>query len=254
MMKKKDQSKSLPLSEIAYQKIKELIVTLKLGPMQQVDEERLAKKLSIGRTPVREALFRLNAENLVEVVRGRGFFVRDITLHSIKDLFETMLILERAAVALAAKRIRSVQIDDLQRTNTVLEEAWHKKNYLRVTLLNSKFHGIIYKATDNSFLTSYLGNLQLQSQRLAYMCFSKELSSYDIASHAELAIKDHQALIEQFEQGSDVEAVRIITDHVKLFQRRVNHFILPSLDILDTVTPIANEINISAASMRHKLG
>jgi len=236
MPKKKYQIKSLPLSEIAYQKIKELIVTLKLRPMEQVDEEWLATKLSIGRTPIREALFRLNAENLVEVIRGRGFFVRDITLDSIKDLFETMLILERSAAALAAKRIRPDQIEDLQRVNAGLAVAWHKKNYLRVTLLNNKFHGIIYQATDNSFLSSYLGNLQLQSQRLAYMCFSKEHVSYDIESHAGLAIKDHQSLIDLFKQGADVEAVSVITRHVQLFQRRVNHFILPSLDILDTVT------------------
>jgi DNA-binding GntR family transcriptional regulator len=205
--------------------------------MQQVDEEWLAKKLSIGRTPIREALFRLNAENLIEMVRGRGFFVRDVTLHGIKDLFETMLILERSAVALAAKRIGPDQIDDLQRINTSLGDAWHKKNYLRVTLLNSKFHGVIYKATDNSFLYSYLGNLQLQSQRLAYMCFSKKLTSYDIESHAESAIKDHQSLIDLFKQGEDLEAVSVISEHVKLFQRRVNHFMLPSFDVLDAVTP-----------------
>ena len=224
-----------------------------MGPRDQVDEEWLAKKLSIGRTPIREAVFRLNAENLVEMVRGRGFFVRDITLHSIKDLFETMLILERSAAALAAKRIQPDQIEDLQRTNTALGEAWHKKNYLRVTLLNSKFHSIIYQATDNSFLLSYLGNLQLQSQRLAYMCFSKELSSYDIESHAKLAIKDHQSLIGLFKQGADVEAVRVISEHVKLFQRRVNHFILPSLDILDAVTPIKGDQNIIIANRRKSL-
>ena len=238
MPKKNNQIKSLPLSEVAYQKIKELIVTLKLGPRDQIDEESLAKKLTIGRTPIREALFRLNAENLLDVVRGRGFFVRDITLHSIKDLFETMLILERSAAALAAKRIRPDQIEELQRINHSLGEAWHKKNYLRVTLLNSKFHGFIYQATDNSFLISYLANLQLQSQRLAYMCFSKERSSYDIESHAELSIKDHKSLIDLFKQGNDIEAVKVISEHVKLFQRRVNHFMLPSFDILDTVTPI----------------
>ena len=238
MPKKNNQIKSLPLSEVAYQKIKELIVTLKLGPRVQVDEEWLAKKLSIGRTPIREALFRLNAENLLDMVRGRGFFVRDITLHTIKDLFETMLILERSAVALAAKRIRPDQVEDLQRKNNSLGEAWHKKNYLRVTLLNSKFHGIIYQATGNSFLISYLGNLQLQSQRLAYMCFSKDLLSYDMQCHAELSIKDHQSLIELFKQGNDIEAVKVISEHTKLFQRRVNHFILPSFDILDAVTPL----------------
>lgn len=242
MPKKKTKIKSLPLRDIAYQKIKDLIVSLKLGPMDQIDEEWLAKKLSIGRTPIREALFRLNAQNLVELVRGRGFFVRDITLGSIKDLFEAMLIMERSAVVLAAQRIQPGQIEDLQRINTGLAEAWNKKNYLRVTLLNSQFHGIIYQATDNSYLISYLGNLQLQSQRLAYMCFSKELSSYDIKSHAELAINDHQSLIDLFKQGAEVEALGVITEHVKLFQRRVNHYILPSFDIPDAVTPTGEAV------------
>ena len=228
----------MPLSELAYQRIKEFIVTLKLRPGDQVDEEWIAKVLSIGRTPIREALFRLNAENLVEMVHGRGFFVQDITLRNLKDLFETMLIMERSAVALAAKRIKKDQIEDLQRINSDLRQAWLEKNFLQVTLLNSRFHRFIYQATDNSFLFSYLDNLQNQSQRLAYMCFSKDMTSYDMQSHAELSIKDHQALIQLLEQGNDVEAVSVISGHIKLFQRRVNHFILPSLDHMDQVAPL----------------
>ncbi|MGD8883596.1 MAG: GntR family transcriptional regulator, partial [Desulfobacterales bacterium] len=227
MPKKKSKIKPLPLSEIAYQKMKELIVILKLGPGDQVDEEWVAKRFSIGRTPIREALFRLNAENLVEVRHGRGFFVRDITLSSLRDLFETMLILERSAVALAAKRIQTDQIEDLERINSDLHQAWLEKNFLQVTLLNSRFHRIIYKATDNSFLFSYLDNLQNQSQRLAYLCFSKDLSSYDMQSHAELSIKDHRSLIELLRQGNDIDALKVISEHIKLFQRRVNHFMFP---------------------------
>ncbi len=238
MPKKKRATKTQPLSEVAYQKIKELIVTLKLGPRDQVDEEWVAKKLSIGRTPIREALFRLNAENLVEVIPGRGFFVQEITLSSLRDLFETMLILERSAVALAANRIKAGQLDDLQRLNNELRQAWLDKNYMRVTLLNSRFHRLIYKASDNSFLITYLDNLQNQSQRLAFLCFSKDLASYDMQSHAELSIKDHQALIENLRQGNHIDAVNVISEHVKLFQRRVNHFMIPSLDILDKVTPL----------------
>ncbi|MGD9182456.1 MAG: GntR family transcriptional regulator [Desulfobacterales bacterium] len=237
MPKKKSKIKPLPLSEIAYQKMKELIVILKLGPGDQVDEEWVAKRFSIGRTPIREALFRLNAENLVEVRHGRGFFVRDITLSSLRDLFETMLILERSAVALAAKRIQTDQIEDLERINSDLHQAWLEKNFLQVTLLNSRFHRIIYKATDNSFLFSYLDNLQNQSQRLAYLCFSKDLSSYDMQSHAELSIKDHRSLIELLRQGNDIDALKVISEHVKLFQRRVNHFMFPSPAIIDQGVP-----------------
>ena len=238
MPKKKNHIKPPPLSEVAYQKIKELIVTLRLGPRDQIDEEWVADELSIGRTPIREALFRLNAENLVEVVNGRGFFVQDITLRSLRDLFETMLILERSAVALAANRIKKDHIEDLKRINSDLRQAWLEKDFLRVTLLNSRFHRSIYKATDNSFLFSCLDNLQNQFQRLAYMCFSKDLPSYDMQSHAELSIKDHRALIELLGQRNATEAVKVISEHVKLFHRRVNYFMLPSLDILDAVTPL----------------
>ena len=245
MPKKKHQNQFVPLSEIAYQKIKELIVTLKLGPGEQVDEAGMAKKLSIGRTPIREALFRLNAENLVEVLHGRGFFVREITLSNLRDLFESMLILERSAVALAAKRIQPDQIENLRRINSDLCQAWLAKNFLRVTLLNSQFHRTIYKAAENAFLNAYLDNLQNQSQRLAFMCFSKELSSYDMQSHAELAIKDHQSLIELLGHGNDIEAVQVISEHVKHFQRRVNHFMLPALDILDVLTPLRENQSLS---------
>jgi DNA-binding GntR family transcriptional regulator len=144
-----------------------------------------------------------------------------------------MLIFERSAVALAAKRIQTDQIEDLRQINADLRQAWREKDFLRVTLMNSRFHRVIYKATENTFLCSYLDNLQNQSQRLAYMCFSKDVSTYDMESHAELAIKDHQSLIELFKQGRDLEAVKVISEHVKLFQRRVNHFMLPSLDSED---------------------
>ena len=237
MHNKKKHIKQPPLSEIAYQKIKEFIVTLKLEPGQQVDEVEVVKKLSIGRTPIREALFRLDAENLIEVRHGRGFFVREITLDDLRDLFESMLIMERSAVALAARRIQPDRIEKLKGINNDLRLAWRENNYLRVTLLNSQFHRTIYQAAENAFLISFLNNLQNQSQRLAHMCFSKALSSYDMKSHAELAIQDHQSLIHLFEQGNDIEAVKVITGHVKLFQRRVNHFMSPSLDILDTVIP-----------------
>jgi DNA-binding GntR family transcriptional regulator len=126
----------------------------------------------------------------------------------------------------------------MQRINSDLRRAWLEKKYLLVTLLNSRFHRIIYRATDNSFLISYLDNLQSQSQRLAYLCFSKDLSSYDMQSHADLSIKDHHKLIELLRQGNGVEAIKVVSEHVKLFQRRVNQFMLPSLDILDAVNPL----------------
>lgn len=237
MAKKTNPNPSAPLSDLAYQKIKELIITIKLPPGEQIEEGALAEKLSIGRTPTREALFRLVADHMVEVIHGRGFFVRDITLHDLRDLFEAMMISEKSAAALAARRIQKAQLEKLRRINEELHIAWQEKNFLRVTYLNSQFHRTIYEAMDNALLFAFLNNLQNQSQRLAYICFSKEVTTYDLQSHSELAERDHRNLIEALAQGDETEAVKVMTEHVKLFHRRVHHFTLPALDGMDFVPP-----------------
>jgi len=233
----KSNTAALPLNEQAYRMIKEMIVSVQLEPGNQIDESSLATRLKIGRTPVREALFRLAAENLVTVVKGRGFSVRDISLQDLRDLFETMLMLERSAVLLAAQRIQKEHIEALQQLNMDLSEAWKSRSFLEVTHLNSRFHRVIYQATDNGFLASYLNNLQNQSQRLAYMCFSKDTGGYDMASHAELAIKDHQALIDGFRKQAAADTVNVITQHVKLFHRRVQACTFPDSENLDALLP-----------------
>ena len=227
MPKVKKKTGQTPLSEIAYQKIKAQIVSLKLKPGQQIDESAMAASLQIGRTPIRESLFRLAAEELLQVRSGRGFFVRDITLTDLKDLFEALLILERSAVALAARRIQPKALDHLEQLNRQVQAAWQRQDYLQVTLLNGRFHRAVYTATDNAFIISYLNALQNQSQRLAFICFSAP-ATIDLAAHAEESIQDHEELIACFRHKSENAAVEIITRHIKLFQKRVADFTSPS--------------------------
>ena len=234
MPKESSRKKNPPLSEAAYQTIKSRIVSLKLTPGQQIDDAELSASMAIGRTPTREALFRLVAENLVEVVQGRGFFVCNITLANIKDLFETMLVLERTAAALAARRVTSAQIKNLTEINAALRNAWRGQDFYRTSLLNSRFHRTIYAATRNALLQSYLDNMQHQAQRLAYICFSHAIAGFDIRSHARLSIKDHQDLINALKAKDKAAAVHIIAQHVDRFHRRVLKFTQPSLESLDT--------------------
>ena len=110
-------SNKLPLNERAYQKINERITTLELRPGSQVDEGSLEELLSIGRTPIREALFRLTADGLVETVPKRGFFVKPITIDDVKSLFEAMIFSERSCAFLSARRVREIQIEELHHTH-----------------------------------------------------------------------------------------------------------------------------------------
>ncbi len=231
----KKNSKGQTLSVTAYQKIKEQVVTLKLAPGQQVDEASLAKELGIGRTPIREAFFRLASENLLQVVKGRGFFVRDITLSDLKDLFEAMLILERAAAALAARRITDAQLDSLREKNEQLLAAAKKNDHLKTTFSNSEFHRTLYKASHNEYLISALNNIQVQTQRLIYLCYRKDVSEFNLKSHAQDSYDDHFELCSHLENHRQKEAIECMTRHMKLFQKRVNQLMVPSEETLDRI-------------------
>ncbi len=223
-MKRTDKkNSSASLSEIAFEKIKARIVSLAIRPGEQVDETSTAQTLGIGRTPIRESLFRLASEGLLDFRAGRGFFVRDITLDVIKDLFETLLILERPAVVLAARRIRAPAITRLKSLNIQLENAWNRHHYLDVTLSNSRFHREIYVAAGNEFMGTYLNSLQTQSQRLAYICFTRP-TAIDLAAHAEASIVDHAQLIHCLEKKDETGAVELVTRHIQRFQRRVTDY------------------------------
>jgi len=225
---------SVPLSEVAFQQIKSQIVRLVLEPGAQIDETAMAGALEIGRTPIRESLFRLAAEGLLRFKAGRGFFVRDITLSDIKDLFETLLVLERAAIALAVRRIEPSGIGCLEQLNHRFKAAWERHSYLDVTLANSRFHREIYAATGNEYMQSCLDSLQIQSQRLAYICFTRP-AELDLGAHAEESIRDHQVLIECLRKKDETTAVEVTTVHIQRFRQRVADYSTPVLLEQDVV-------------------
>ena len=221
-------NRSVPLSEAAFQQIKSQIVSLKLDPGAQIDEAALAERLDIGRTPIRESLFRLAAEGLLRFKAGRGFFVRDITLNDIKDLFETLLVLERAAVALAVRRITPSGIRRLEQLNQRFQKAWDRHRYLDVTMANSRFHREIYAATGNAYMQSALESLQTQSQRLAYICFTRP-AEVDLRTHADASIQDHRVLIACLGEKDEAGAVALTTAHIQRFRKRVADYTTPAL-------------------------
>ncbi|MDX2451070.1 GntR family transcriptional regulator [Desulfosarcina sp.] len=154
--------------------------------------------------------------------------MRDITLSDIKDLFETLLVLERAVVALAARRMTQAGIGRLERLNDQFRAAWGRQQYLEVTLVNSRFHREIYDTTGNEFMKSYLGSLQSQSQRLAYICFTRP-AAIDLDAHGDESIADHRELIDGLKKKDEAGAVELITKHIQRFRKRVADHMAPAL-------------------------
>lgn len=215
------------LGDRAYALIRERIVTLKLLPGQQIDEASLGKVLSIGRTPIREALQRLTAEKLLDSVPGRGFYVRSVSIDDVKGLFEVLTTLERFAVHLAAQRITPEEVRRLSEVSERHKAAMARKDFLKVTTLNSDFHRLIHEAAHNAFLLNALKGMYHQSERLAYLTYTKEAHPKGMEEFNRKAVEDHELLIGHLAAADGERAVEVITSHFLRFFLRVCYYMEP---------------------------
>jgi DNA-binding GntR family transcriptional regulator len=170
-------------------------------------------------------------------VPKRGFFIEPVTVEDIRALFEAMILLERDALYLAARRIPEERIHTLKEVNEALRQAMRARDYLKITLENSRFHRFLYEAVGNRFLTAYLNRLQNQAQRLAYLSYSRDMAPDDLESHFQRVIGDHNDIIELLSARDQEGIVRKITQHIQLFRSRVIRYMSPPVGDLDALTP-----------------
>ncbi|MGD8563342.1 MAG: GntR family transcriptional regulator [Desulfarculaceae bacterium] len=221
-----------PLSGQAHQEIQDLIVSLQLEPGVQIDESALTRKISIGRTPVREALLRLTAQGFLNSVPGHGFFVRPVTVDDVKEMLEAAFVLECSAMPLAVRRITADEIQQLEETNLRLQKAMAKHQFLEITHLNGSFHHIVHESIRNDFLLSSFQNLEPQYDRLAYLCYSNEVIDNNLKEHYAKVIADHNKLITCLKKRDEEAAIKVAANHVRLFHVRVAQYLSPPEDEL----------------------
>ncbi|HEY5572392.1 MAG TPA: GntR family transcriptional regulator, partial [Anaerolineales bacterium] len=132
----------------AYKQIKEKIVTIEMKPGAVIREVELMADLKLGRTPIREALKRLQSENLVIATPRRGMFVSDVAITDLTQIYEIRVELEALCARLAAERINSKQLIAMR----TLAEQWRtvdKTDFGRIMELDCRFHELLYQAANN---------------------------------------------------------------------------------------------------------
>jgi len=217
------------LSSKAYTEIRQLIVTLQLKPGEQIEEGVLEERLSIGRTPIREALQRLAMEKLLDLIPGRGFFVRSISIDDVKSLFEAMTAFEQVIAQLAAQRIKEAELQQLEQASERHKNALAEGDFAKVARHNQEFHQIFCKATGNMFLSTAMEGLNHQSERLAYLTYTKEAHPASGEDYDALSVQDHEELIDAFRTSDGERAMEIIRAHCRRFFLRVCHYMEPRL-------------------------
>lgn len=209
----------MSLREQAYQKIRQMIISLQLEPGSTIDEVALQRKLSLGRTPLREALLRLSHEQLVNIAPRRGMFVAEISINDLRHLFEGRLVLEEKAIRLAVEYGTQQHWEQME---SVLSELGHHATTLsneQLIHIDERCHHIIYQATGNRFLQDTLSTWYALSLRLWYF-YIRELGDMHQTIH------EHRLILYALQAKDKEEATRLMVAHIGEFQAQIHSAML----------------------------
>ena len=156
------------LTEKAYQAISGAIARLELKPGETLTQDRLAKWLGISRTPVREALRRLEQDGLIQNVPGRGLIVTELTIKDVEDLLELLRILDTQAAYLAAQRRTPEQAEELAAIAEALLVAAEDHDVEAWSRIDKPYHDLLLAATGNHFLRRAIEEVRRRLQRITY--------------------------------------------------------------------------------------
>ncbi len=177
----------LPLRDVVFNTLRQAILRGELKPGERLMEIQLANKLGVSRTPIREAIRKLELEGLVLMIPRKGAEVAEITEKNLRDVLEVRKALEELAVKLACDRMTDEQMDKLKKAAKEFEEVLKTEDVTQAAETDVKFHDVIFMATDNQRLIQLLNNFreQMYRYRVEYLK-KKEFHSGLIAEHEEI--------------------------------------------------------------------
>lgn len=143
-LRKTSQKNSIPVREMAYEFLKSSVLSGHFNPGERLTEEHLAKKLGVSRTPVREALHKLESEGLIKPLETRGFIVSRDSKDEVEELFELRAILEGYALRIISERISEEDLKQLGRLIAGAEDGLRRKRMEEVFKWNTKFHDMLH--------------------------------------------------------------------------------------------------------------
>lgn len=139
----------MPLRDVVFHTLRRAIMQGDLKPGERLMEIKLANRLGVSRTPIREAIRMLELEGLVTMVPRKGAQVAEITEKDLKDVLEVRIGLEELAVKFVCQRIDDRQLRELQEASRKFAEAVQSEDLTKLAEADVNFHDLIYKATGN---------------------------------------------------------------------------------------------------------
>ncbi len=214
------------LKNKAYQIIKERIISCDYKPNTFLNEAELIEEIDASRTPIREALNKLEQEGFVRIIPKKGVMVTGLTLVEINQTFEARILLEPFIINNYMNRIDKDALIEIQKASEVLIQAVPaSRSPEEFCNLDNQLHRLLNKACPNKFFNDMLDHIYDQNQRI------RLFSGQDIWERHVEAAKEHTELIRYILNGQKDEAAAAITLHLikskeaavnSLFQKQIS--------------------------------
>ena len=193
-----------PLREMVYEELKMQILKGTIVPGTRLMEVDLAEDMGVSRTPIREAIRKLEKEGLVTIEPRRGAYASQISTKDKVEILEVRQNMEGLAAAFAATRISPEQLTELKQTSENYNKAVANGNMEDMIKYDTRFHRIIVESCNNKVLVTMIEQLQELVLRFRYIY-------YDNFRRAENMPSEHKVILEAIEKG-DIETARQAAD------------------------------------------
>lgn len=197
----------LPLRDVVFKTLRQAILRGELVPGERLMEIHLANRLGVSRTPIREAIRKLELEGLVTMIPRRGAEVARITEKNLRDVLEVRRALDAFTVELACDRISEEEKEDLKIACDEFEKATETKDSELIAKADVKLHDIIVRAAGNDRLIQLINNLAEQVYRYRFEYIKDE-------SQHEKLVEEHRVIFESIMKNDKATASMAVKTHV----------------------------------------
>ena len=204
----------LPLRDVVFNTLRNAILTGELSPGERLMEIKLADKLGVSRTPIREAIRKLELEGLVVNTPRKGAEVANISAEDLRDVLEVRRSLEVLAISLACDKMTDETLELLYENIDAFKHSIDAKATSDIASVDVTFHDIIYKATGNNRLIQILNNISEQMYRYRFE-YIKNKESWN------RLVEEHMNIYEAIKNRDKDLAVKSILLHIDNQERDI---------------------------------
>ncbi len=203
-----EQPNSQNLHEATFQKLRLLLVEGKIAPGSKLNERELAESLNVSRTPIREAIRRLAADGLVELITSRGAIAVQLSLEDVIHTFDVIADLEGFSGELAANNVSDSTLSELEALQYEMMASYARRDLSSYYKLNLRIHHLINQAANNPVLSRLFTQVNARIEALRFR------SNQDGVKW-EKAVEEHQAMINALKTRAAARMRKIMIQHVQ---------------------------------------